>query len=68
MRFNEQDKAATEKVFDVTLVEWCAARSSADKRVELIAAFYKSQAEAGTTRALQVDYDANFASFINRPA
>lgn len=54
--------------FDITLTEWCSARSSSDRRVELLSAFHQHETQSGRTKASAAAFLASFARFISRPA
>ncbi|MBI1207449.1 MAG: hypothetical protein GC191_09210 [Azospirillum sp.] len=54
--------------FTVTLTEFCARASATDKRVELLAGFYRDENAAGRVTDDESAYRARLAAFIIRPS
>jgi hypothetical protein len=54
--------------FPLSLEEFCARLSVADKRVEMIGAFAHTETRAGRTKGLASEYEARFDAFVNKPA
>lgn len=65
----EQEQAATEeKSFDMTLDEFCAELSQADRRVELIGAFHAIEKQARRVKASKAVFSDRFQKFTKLPA
>ncbi len=54
--------------FQLTLDEYCARLSIADRRVELIGAFYATEKAAGRTKDMESAFAARYTTFINQLA
>ena len=69
----EEDKAVTlpdpvaPTEFPLSLEEYCANRSSTDRRVELIGGFYHVEKVAGRLFDTPTNYDVRYESFRTSP-
>jgi len=54
--------------FPMALEEFCARRSSDDKRIELIGGFFHVEKRAGHLRDTEANFNARFQAFANAPA
>lgn len=61
-----QDEAPTS--FELTVTEFCARKSGADSRVELVSAFHADEARQGRVKGTEAEHEARFVAFANRPA
>ena len=54
--------------FELSLDEFCARLSAADRRVELIGAFHATERAAGRVKDFEAAFAGRFVAFVNSPA